>query len=644
MKFNITHFLLAVLLAMAVPACGQIQGRYYMVGSFSDITNPSGNTYQVTMTMQADQSGLGYLASQITAGMRVLTNTRQQYSVETVGATTFGDAELTLQGIGTTNTEPIGIGVVYAYDPTKPTIPVPPANSQSISQAMMSAILTHNAEVAAGGEPVDYGRIRYVNRVQGNNATAAVGDPTRPWQDLRAAIEAGGFLPGDVVHTYNSEYSLEGDLGGTIVNPPDDVTFSFDNVAITSTGTGQVKLFEVQAYNTIDLPTNADGTYDVTMTGNLRLTNSGSVYAYVDDQDPTLANGDAIPEININVEVGSFNPRSRSNVLCAVNGSSPAGVNVSGVVDRVIEAEGAILSTGFFETMRDRPQQNQNFRFVVRELEIAENNVHPALWLQVNRHILDNSQVQFIVARVKTGISNFPTQDYGSKRGQFSRLFTIERGAGVTNSTVQIQIDEIAVPPRGSALAFQGDVDYSDVVYSSNTFGDNPRMARLSGDLTGSYVDIECRSCVIDDGFILLDQPQGGEVSISGNIYSREQSVIKMNQSGTNSGNTYIAGTLRTDAAPVISSASSAPDTGTGRTVIQGTLSTTSGLYPVITTNRPITLVNSLLSRRLSSGGRPALESNDAATTSAIVGGSYYFGAGNFAGPNISVSALKTAN
>jgi hypothetical protein len=622
----------------------QIQGRYFMVGSFDVLEDFGFGSYQVTMNMQADQTGNGYLPEGIEAGMRILTSTRQTYEVTAVESSTFSGAQLLISNIGQTSTAPTGVGVVYAYSDEKPTIPVPPSNSTSIPQALQSIILTHNAEVSGGGEPVDYGRIRYVNRVQGNNATAVTGDPTRPWQDLRAAVEAGGFQPGDVVHTYNSEYILESDLGGTIVNPPDDVTFSFDNVSINSTSTSQVKLFEIQGYNTIDLPTNADGSYDITITGDLRLTNCGSVYVYADDEDPTLSTGEDIPEINANIEIGSFHPREKSNILCAVNGSTPAGINVSGVVNRVIDAEGAILSTGYFGIMRDRPQRNQNFRFVIRELEVAANNVHPALWLQASRHLLDSSHVQFIVDRVVSKVSTFPGQDYGSKRGQLSRLFTLERGSAVTNSTVQIQIGEMAIATRGSALAFQGDVDYADVVYAANTLADNPRMVRISGDLSGSYIDVECRSCVLDDGLVLLDQPQGGTVNISGNIYSRYQSVVKLNQSGSSSGNTLIQGTLTTLSAPVISSSATAPASGTARTVIRGVLSTDSGLFPAIATNRPITLVNSYLSRRLSSGGRPAVESNDAASTSAIIGGSYYLGAGDFTGPNITVSALKTAN
>ena len=110
------HLLFFCLLALTFTSCpaqGEIEDRYYMVGSFESATALPDTGYLVTFNTQSDQTGNGYLANQITPGMRLFTSTKKMYVVDSVRSATFSTASLELLEVGSTSGAPSGIGMVY---------------------------------------------------------------------------------------------------------------------------------------------------------------------------------------------------------------------------------------------------------------------------------------------------------------------------------------------------------------------------------------------------------------------------------------------------------------------------------------------------------------------------------------------------
>jgi hypothetical protein len=611
-----------------------INTRFYLVGDFSNITGDD-SSYSGTFSTRVDQSGIGYSISDIEIGFRLFTLSRQIYEITSINSQTFSTIDIDFIPVEGTLGVPSGTSMVYQYDGTIETLPAPPVNSSGVSSAMSSTILIHNAGVIAN-QKVDYGRIRYVNKSQGDNDTAVTGDPTKPWEDFRAAIESPGLQEGDIIHTYNSNYDFQDDLGGKILNPPSGLLMSFDNVYISSDSTSQHFLFGVELYSTENIEFTGD-TYTLSVLGSLRLKAVGLVGIYVDDENSVLSDGRVIPNIDMSVTIEEFEPIDSSNMLCAINGGSDNTINLDGKVSLVKKAEGTILSTGFFGISRDRPMKNRSIRFLIDELELAPLNIRPGLWLHSDRHHLEANDVQFIINKVYAPTPLNYSGDLGSKRGQLSRLITLERGCKVTNSNIQLYVGELIMKARGSSLSFQGDKDYSDVLYSSNTLGDNPRMIRLSGEVQNTLIDIEFRSAVVEDGLLLIDRLTGdGEVLLRGNVVSRQQSVVKLAHSGDNK--ITLSGLFASDTAPAISS-DLLGNTNTKNINLYGSYLTKSSAFPALAVNRPITLTNCIISRPNTDGIRPAIETNVSGLTIKY-GDVRYDGEGDILDPTISGEVL----
>ncbi|MEL6141240.1 MAG: hypothetical protein AAFU67_06450, partial [Bacteroidota bacterium] len=159
MRFNIRTIIIAAVLffGAAAPVYGQLEGRFYLPCSFSNVTTVNDSTYTADLSFTSDQTGNGYLANQIQVGWRVLTSTKRWYRIAIVNSSSFASANLTLVEIPTFEGSPSGAGFVYEYDGTNQQIPVPPVNSTGISAAFASVIHSHNAEIGGSGGSIDTG-------------------------------------------------------------------------------------------------------------------------------------------------------------------------------------------------------------------------------------------------------------------------------------------------------------------------------------------------------------------------------------------------------------------------------------------------------------------------------------------------------
>lgn len=111
-----------------------------------------------------------------------------------------------------------------------------------------------DVDVSAGGtyemgfcgccEGVNYGRILYVSGVQGNNATAIVGDPVRCFQTISAAIDSA--QSGDMIYLFKGVHNLSGDTlnakGNIYLYGPDA---NLQNLLIASSGRAIVKVKDI---------------------------------------------------------------------------------------------------------------------------------------------------------------------------------------------------------------------------------------------------------------------------------------------------------------------------------------------------------------------------------------------------------------
>lgn len=614
-----------------------------MVGSF-DTSYVGEFSIRAAMDLQSDQSGQGYLGTDVQPGWRIITSTGRLYRIDSVYSANFQEVSLSVTGIKGTSQPPNGVGMVFQYDGSKETIPVLPQNSSGLPSNLTAAILTHNAETASGIEAPNYGRIRYVNKAAGDNATAEPGNPLRPYVTAVAAVAAGGLEFGDVIHTYNSEYEYS--EFGRINNPPNGLVYSFDNVEIYYEGGARNLLFNVdfgarEEDQKVDFQGDSSR-YMLTIRGNLIARGIVVASIYVDEPNPVFYTGDTIPEVNVYIAAQEYSTTTQFAPFVFVNGSGPRGVSVNGKLQRGYPSAAPMLSTGFFSNLLNRVQSNRKFFFEIDELYLTDVGVNPGLYRGLANHLADNDYIGIRVNKVFAPIGR---NVEGSAQGYYSRLASFARGGAFTNGEFFLSVGTIINPKRGSAKATQGAVDYSNVVFSLNTQGDNPRMVRINGDITGSRINVECDDCSVDDGFMIIDQPiattaNPANILLRGTIHSREHSAMKLAQSGPGI-NVAMSGQFSSEKAPVVSSALTAPAAGTSYTSLRGTYTTQSSSFPAITSNRPLIMSGAFLSRPKSSGGRPAIESNTASTLLQHNAVSY-LGAGSILGPNFTATLLKT--
>ena len=647
---RLTLFALLLMTACGYPAeaPAQVQTRYYMVGSFASVTEQiaaGDTTYRVTMNFQADQSGNDYLATGIQVGYRIFTAARRLYRVDTLHSASPATAELTVRPVTGTleNQAPSLTAMAYQYDGSSQSLPVPPANQTGVSQAMSAAILTHNAAVAGEGLALDYGRIRFVNKTFGNNATARIGDPARPWKDFVAAAFAPDQRSGDVIYTYDSQYQyneLSTRLGQNrrdIINPRDGVVFHFDRVRVTGNPSVGETLFNIDLGPNGTVPELDDSTtYRLDVRGDLDLENVGFITTW-SDPGRLLSDGSPVPKFAINFRLGAVRGVTVSNneYLIGMNGPD---IEATGYVRTYYAQDGPAVNLSQYGGMGSTPFTGKRLNLFIDELRLNATSKHPAALSVTSAHKTDSATVNVNVNRV---IAPRYQGNLSSDRGYYSRLLNVVRGATLTNSEINLTVGLINVPNRrSSAYAGQSTRDYFNVPYASNQVGEEARMVRFSGNLAGSKIAIDCGSCTVEDGFLLMDQPTGtgGSLHLTGNIHSVEQSVAKFAHDGGPS--VFLDGHFSSQNAPVVSSDLDG-NAGLSRIHLTGTYVTRSTSFPAVALNRAMVGHSMLLERLSSSGTRPAIESN-VAGTNLLWGGVYHNGSGLTIGPNISPTPLKT--
>ena len=639
------HLLLLCLLALALTSCPaqEIEGRYYMVGSFESATALPDSGFLVTLATQSDQSGNGYLATEIVEGMRVFTSTRKMYTVDSVRSQTFSSAVLELLPVGTTASAPNGIGMVYAYDGTAQTLPVPPVNSTGISAAMAGVILTHNAKVSGEGFTLDYGRIRFVNKTLGNNATARIGDPQRPWRDPVTAAYDEDMRPGDVIYTYDSYYQRSelglNPLGNPqIDNPGDSVIFHFERTTVEGVKNDLKFLFNVNLNPVVRQPVLRDSSqYTVTIKGNLNLVNMGVMVAWSIVNGTTGENTKTRLKAHVSIsDSQTTDDASNGSRILSHDGSN---AEFYFTANRIIRPKSEIFWV-CRSSMSSIKAKNKTFKAEIKEVILRQESNVPALLEINNKQQPDSLHLDIEVDQVIYTYRDSSKLESANNMGHTARLVSFNRGSIFRNSYANIDIGTIRYEKLRKAPYFgQGAKDYSDVTYVNATPGEESRMVRIAGDLTGSTLKFSCELCAVEDGMYLIDAPTGGgALFIEGNYRSLQQSVVKF-ADASNSLNTWLNGTFIAERSPAISSGATA-GTSVNPVRLMGTYITNSPDFPAITLNRHARIVQAYIERPFSSGTRPAIESNTSGTL-LNYGNIWYSGAGSTLGPNFTASALK---
>lgn len=123
--------------------------QFVMVGNGS-WTTLTDSTYSATVEFQADLTGMGWLATQISDTFRIFTGTEQLYQITAVGTKSFSTAELTIKEMSGDWGAPIG--QVYCYDPAgRVMIPQAPYGNSGATSQIQAAVDRYNARLADGG-------------------------------------------------------------------------------------------------------------------------------------------------------------------------------------------------------------------------------------------------------------------------------------------------------------------------------------------------------------------------------------------------------------------------------------------------------------------------------------------------------------
>lgn len=150
-----------IILLLLFASASQAQFRMVGTGSWATITD---STYSATITFYGDLTGMSYLATNIADTMRVFTGTEQLYQITTVGATTFGSAELVVKELN--GDHGIPIGQVMVFDPAgRQTIPQNPFGNTGATAQIQAAIDSYNARLIgqAAAVTIDTAGLIHVN-------------------------------------------------------------------------------------------------------------------------------------------------------------------------------------------------------------------------------------------------------------------------------------------------------------------------------------------------------------------------------------------------------------------------------------------------------------------------------------------------
>ena len=125
---------------------------------FRMVANPSGfptqindSTYQVSVLFAADQTGNGFLPTQIVGdgSYRIFYQNEAIFKITDISNQTFASADLTIVYFSGSNSTPVGQALVY--DPAGSAgIPQAPANGNGSSPVLNAAIATYNAGQSGG--------------------------------------------------------------------------------------------------------------------------------------------------------------------------------------------------------------------------------------------------------------------------------------------------------------------------------------------------------------------------------------------------------------------------------------------------------------------------------------------------------------
>lgn len=216
--------------------------QFRMIGT-ATWTTLTDSTYAATVTFQTDLTGMGYLATQITTGYRMITGTEQLYTVSNVGADpTFTSAVLTVKELNGDHGSPVG--QVMVFNPNgKESIPQAPFGATGATAQIQAAIDSYNARLIGSGgvvialddltdavitAPVNNQVLRY-NGTNWVNATNAGGGDVTTAQlaDSTAAVRAD--FPTDT-DTQLTEEQVEDFVGGMVTgNTETLITVTYDD-------------------------------------------------------------------------------------------------------------------------------------------------------------------------------------------------------------------------------------------------------------------------------------------------------------------------------------------------------------------------------------------------------------------------------
>jgi hypothetical protein len=193
--------MLLMLLLMVVASAGYAQ-QFRMVANPSGFPTPiNDSTYQVSVLFAADQTGNGFLPTQIPGdgSYRIFYQNEAIFKITGISNQTFASADLTIVYLGGSSTSPVGQALVY--DPgSSAGIPQAPANGNGSSPVLNAAIATYNAGQSSAGDGSNTDELQQLSRsgvevtLSGGGGIISVedgdADPANEIQDL-TPLETG---------------------------------------------------------------------------------------------------------------------------------------------------------------------------------------------------------------------------------------------------------------------------------------------------------------------------------------------------------------------------------------------------------------------------------------------------------------------
>jgi len=270
--------LAALLIFFGMESEAQVDGRFAMAASFSNITVVDDSTYTADLAFQSDQLGQGYLANQVQVGWRVITSTRREYRISAVNSSSFSTANLTLVELPGTNASPNGVATVYEYDGSTRIIPTLPVNSTGISSAKLATLLIHNFEqIAAGGGGGT------LTSLPADSVTVA--DPN--------TVFTGEFVEAVLYELYLDIVALQNSIQAVEVLA-EEHGFKEDTLAAIGAASGFVRKYGLDDLKNSIMTGNATSGYTIT----IQTAEHGAQVDFIGDSSTANASGELVLIIN----------------------------------------------------------------------------------------------------------------------------------------------------------------------------------------------------------------------------------------------------------------------------------------------------------------------------------------------------------